>query len=210
MLPLAGKPLLAWTVEAALGSKYVDVTCVSTDDPDIAASAKASGAEVPFFRPASLATDTAGSAEVLLHAIDNYRAAGNDFHYAILLQPTSPLRISADIDNALELCVEKEAKSVTSLCEMDHSPLWANTLPPDHSMIGFEPVDYKGMRSQDLPKYYRFNGAIYIVETDAFRATLDFVSEISSFAYIMPRDRSLDIDERIDFSLAETLIKGIN
>ena len=210
ILPLLGKPLIVWTIESALHSDYVDTVCLSTDSPDIASVAADAGASVPFLRPAEFSGDAADSAGVLLHALDYYRAEGRDFDYAVLLQPTTPLRSAADIDASLELCLEKGAESVTSLCEADHSPLWENTLPADNSMTEFDRDIYSTMRSQDLPKYYRYNGAIYVVATEAFRATRDFVSRKSSFAYIMPRERSVDIDEAMDFVIAEAIMRRLD
>lgn len=210
ILPLRGKPLIVWTIESALRSSYVDKVCLSTDSPEIASIGSDAGASVPFLRPAEFSGDAADSAGVLLHALDYYRAEGKNYDYAVLLQPTTPLRSAADIDASIELCLEKKAESVTSLCETDHSPLWENTLPADNSMMEFDRDIYSTMRSQDLPKYYRYNGAIYVVATEAFRATRDFVSKKSSFAYIMPRERSVDIDEAVDFVVAEAIMSWLD
>jgi len=207
VLPLAGKPLIVWSIEAALASAYIDRTVVSTDDTEIAEIAKAAGASVPFMRPPELASDTACSADVVIHALDYLESQKDHYDYIVLLQPTSPLRTSADIDAALELCISKDANSIISVCETDHSPLWENTLPPDHSMIGFINENIAKLRSQDLPTYYRINGAIYISKIDDFRVRRTFFVCERIYAFIMPKERSLDIDTGLDFSIAEAVMK---
>lgn len=205
LLPLAGKPLIAWTIEAAKKSKYINTVCVSTDDIELQSVALEYGAEVPFLRPAYLANDIAKSTDVAIHALDWYKQQGKVFDTLILLQPTSPLRTTEDIDNAIKLYVEKEACSVTSVCETEHSPLWTNILPSDLSMDYFIRSEIKNSRSQDLPTYYRLNGAIYIVKSDTLYDTKSFIAEKGSFAYIMSQENSIDIDTKLDFYLVESI-----
>jgi CMP-N-acetylneuraminic acid synthetase len=157
VLDLAGKPLIAWTIEAAKQSKYIDHFVVSTDDQEITDVSKQFGAEV-LTRPGELATDTASSVDVVLHSIN---AQQKQYDYVILLQPTSPLRTAQHIDEAIELLFEKNANAIISVCETDHSPLWSNTLHEDGNMDNFIREEVKGKRSQDLPTYYRLNGAIF-------------------------------------------------
>ena len=206
--PLLGKPLITWTIEQALASKYLDRVVVSTDDKEIAEISKKYGAEVPFMRPKELAKDNAKGIDVVLHAIDWLKENDNRKQYdlIILLQPTSPLRTTEDIDKAIELLFLKEAKAIVSVCEVDHHPLWANTLPEDGSMKDFIRREVMNKNRQELPIFYRLNGAIYLAYCDYIKKQKSFFGE-KTFAYIMPRERSVDIDDEIDLKLAEILIK---
>lgn len=207
VLDLAGKPLIAWTIEAALGCPFLDEVMVTTDEDEIAEVAKRHGAKVPFLRPAYLASDTATSFDAIKHAIDFYREElGKNFDFVVLLQPTSPLRNSRNISEAIELLVEKNADAVISVCEVDHSPLWMNTLPSNLSMSKFLRDEVRNVRSQDLPKNYRLNGAIYICRTDRLLAESSFFIATNIFAYIMCNDASVDIDNVSDFKLANFLL----
>ncbi len=205
--PLNNRPLIYWTIEAAIKSKYVDKIFVSTDSQQIAETAQKYGAEVPFFRPPELASDTATSFDVIKHAIENIK--NNSFKYILLLQPTSPLRTAEDIDNTIELFIEKKAKSVVSVCEMEHSPLWSNTLPDDFSMKNFLRPEIQNKRSQDLPVYYRLNGSTYFAQIDYFLENKGFFGEYT-YAYVMKQENSIDIDTMTDFLIAETLLKFRN
>lgn len=202
ILNLAGKPLIAWSIEAAKASKYIDTVIVSTDSEKIATISKSYHAEVPFLRPRKLATDEASSLDVILHAIQTLK---EPFDYILLLQPTSPLRTTQDIDAACEL-MNENTQAVVSVCETEHSPLWSNILPDNLSMKDFIRPEIKDKRSQDLPKYYRLNGAIYMAE-------INYLSENKGFfgtgtkAYIMPPERSTDIDTKLDFKYSELLLK---
>ncbi len=205
ILDLNGKPLIAWTIEAALKSRYIDKTIVSTDDKEIAEISDKYGAEVPFMRPKRLASDTASSVDVILHAINFYKEKGNNFEYIVLLQPTSPLRMDEDIDAAFEQLDDK-TKAVVSVCETEHTPLWSNTLPADLSMKDFIRPEIKNVRSQDLPKYYRLNGAVYISEIGYFKDNIGFIGD-RTVAFIMLQERSIDIDSVFDFLFCEFLMK---
>lgn len=208
LLPLAGKPLIAWTIEAAKKSKYIDTVCVSTDDEEIISVSREYGAEVPFRRPLEISGDTARSVDVVMHAINWYADHDQVFDTIVLLQPTSPLRDSNDIDNAFSIYYSKEASSVTSVCEVEPSPLWSNTIPEDGSMSGFINEKYKNIRSQDLPKYYRLNGAIYIAKSFFVKENNSLIASEFSYAYIMPTEKSIDIDTIVDFKLAKAIIEG--
>ncbi|MCG6966529.1 MAG: acylneuraminate cytidylyltransferase family protein [Chromatiaceae bacterium] len=207
LLPLAGRPLLAWTVAAATAARHVDRVILSTDDSEIAAAGREHGAAVPFMRPAELATDTATTCDVALHALSTLAAAGEHYDYLVLLQPTSPLRTAADIDNAIELLLEKRADAVISVCETDHPAEWSNTLPADRSMGGFFRPGIRSTRSQDLPKSYRLNGAVYVYNCARLLKTGSLEMDDNSYAYIMPRERSVDIDSAIDFDIAGLLLE---
>ena len=128
ILNLAGKPLIAWTIEAALGSKYIDDVIVSTDDNEISTVAKKYGAKVPFIRPDKFSSNHASSISVVLHAIEFFQKADERYDYVVLLQPTSPLRTVKNIDESIELLQQKKCDAIVSVCNVDHSPLWCNTM----------------------------------------------------------------------------------
>ena len=206
--PLLGKPLIAWTIEQALASKYLDIVVVSTDDKEISEISKKYGAEVPFIRPKELAKDNAKGIDVVLHTMDWVKENDNRKQYDLimLLQPTSPLRTKEDIDKAIELLFLKKAKAIVSVCEVDHHPLWANTLPEDGCMKDFIKPQVMNKNRQELPVFYRLNGAIYLAYCNYLKERKSFIGK-DTFAYIMPRERSIDIDNKIDFKLAEVLKK---
>ena len=202
ILELNGKPLIAYTIEAGLKSRYLDDVVVTSDDETILEVSRKYGASI-LKRPCELATDTASSYEVVKHTIENMKK----YDYIVLLQPTSPLRNEKHIDEAIELLEEKKADAIVSVCEMEHNPLWCNILPDNHSMRNFMREDIKNIRSQDLEKYYRLNGAIYICKTDKFLKEGTFMISDNIYAYIMDRNISIDIDEKIDFQLAAIYLK---
>lgn len=204
VLDLDGKPLISWTIEAAKNSKYVDRIVVSTDDQEIIAVSKKFGADVPFKRPDELATDAATSIDVVLHCLDMLDDQGDCYDYVMLLQPTSPLRQTSDIDAALEQLIERNDNAVISVCEVEHSPLWCNTLDENNSMENFFSGDMASQRSQELPIYYRLNGALYIASTQVLKEMDEpsfFLGDKIS-AYVMAVEDSTDIDHQIDFDLA--------
>lgn len=204
-LNLAGKPLIAWTIETSSHSNYIDRTIVSTDDDEIASISEQYGADVPFLRPNELASDEASSVDVVLHSIHKIAAEGEQYDYVILLQPTSPLRNVEDVDGALEQLIRNDDDCVISVCEAEHSPLWANTLPKSQSMIGFLSKETINIRSQDLPTFYRLNGAIYIISVSVLLGLKkpSFFLDKNVSAYLMPPARSIDIDSNLDFMMAE-------
>jgi CMP-N,N'-diacetyllegionaminic acid synthase len=207
IMELAGKPMIAWTIGAALESRAFDAVVVSTDDPAIAQVAEHYGAEVPFLRPERLSADRTGSMEVVEHALACLASErGQRYEEVMLLQPTSPLRDAEDIRKAIALFEAKGADAVISVSEMEHSPLWSNTLPPDGDMSGFIDSGLMQTRSQDLPTYYRLNGAIYLCKTERLLRERSFLFRSNIYAYIMERAHSVDIDEKIDFLLADLLL----
>lgn len=197
VLPLAGKPLIAWTIESALNSKLVDKVLVTSDDDEILKISDSFGAAT-LKRPASLAQDTSTSFDAIKHAIENTEK----FDYIVLLQPTSPLRSSQQIDEAIQLLESKSADAIVSVTEMEHSPLWANTLPNDESMVNFLRSDLINTRSQDLETYYRLNGAIYICKANKLLEASSFFINENIYAYKMTQASSIDIDTELDFKWA--------
>lgn len=202
ILDLGGKPLIAWTIEAALKSHYIDNVIVTSDEDEILSIARESGVST-IRRPTELATDTAGTFDTLVHTLQN---TSPRYDYIVLLQPTSPLRGSNHIDEAIEMLISKNADAVISVCPVDHSPLWSNTLPADGSMQNFLRDDVRNRRSQDLEPYYRLNGAIYICDTEKLLEEKTLFLNHNIFAYVMDRKHSVDIDEPIDLILADILI----
>ena len=207
LINLGGKPLIAWTIEAALNCPFIDEVMVSTDDAEIAEVSKKYGANVPFLRPDELASDVATSFDAVKHAIDFYRTElDKEFDFVIMLQPTSPLRTMLNISEAIKQCTDNQASAIISVCEVDHSPLWMNTLPSNQSMSKFILEDVKNKRSQDLPQNYRLNGAIYICEVSTLLKERTFFISQDIYAYIMSKETSIDIDDLFDFNLASYLI----
>lgn len=201
---LNGKPLLAYSVEAALESKMFDEVMVSTDSEKYAAIAREYGANVPFLRSAELSSDTASSKDVILDVLRRYETSGKIFDTFCLLQPTSPLRTASDIIKAYEYFAEKDALAVVGVTEADHSPLLYRTLPEDRSMVGFIRDEVKDKPRQALATYYRINGAMYIASVGYYREFGDLYKD-RCYAYIMERERSVDIDCEVDFELAKLI-----
>lgn len=201
---LCGKPLMVYSIEAAINSGIFDCVHVSTDSEKYADIAKQYGADVPFLRSEEYSTDTASTWDTVNNVIENYLSCGQKFDMVTILQPTSPLRTSEDICNAYNLFCEKKALSVVSVGEMEHSPLLSNILDKSLSLSGFIDMDKVGRR-QDMPTYYRINGAIYMVKTQILDNINNLYGE-ESYAYVMSRENSVDIDSLMDFRMAEILI----
>lgn len=203
---LGEKPLIAYTIEEALRSKYLAHTYVSTEDPEIATISKKYGATV-IERPSSLAEDSSKTISVILHAID-YLERNNIYpQIIVLLQPTSPLRNSEDIDTAIKLYLENECDSVISVCEPDNSPFWCFTFNGKYLHPLFD-QRYINTQRQDLPMVFIPNGAIYISSPESIRRLESFYGE-RTIPYCMPPERSIDIDKPLDFVVAEVLIKKL-
>ncbi len=203
---LNGKPLMAYTIESAIKSHWIDEVMVSTDSEKYAAAARKYGADVPFLRSKAASTDTASSKDVILEVLDEYEKMGKTFDQFVLLRPTSPLRTERNIDQAFQFFRDKGADSVVSVCECEHSPLLSNTLPADLNMAGFIRSEHN-VRRQDLETCYRLNGAIYISKVSTFLQIQTFYGS-NSYAYIMEQNESIDIDSELDFRIAELLLRS--
>ncbi|AHF07800.1 cytidylyltransferase domain-containing protein [Desulfitobacterium metallireducens] len=166
---LNGKPLIAFSIDGAKETGIFDEIFLSTDSQKYANIAIEYGANVPFLRSEKLATDTASTWDCVVEALEQYHAIGKDYDIFVILQPTSPLRKAEDIINAIELMIMNSADSVVSVCESEHSPLWYNTLPENKSLNGFLRKEILTKPRQELPTYYRINGAIYAIKTDYFQ-----------------------------------------
>ncbi|WP_300386274.1 acylneuraminate cytidylyltransferase family protein [Clostridium sp.] len=202
---LKGKPLIAYTIEEARESNLFDEIFVSTDSEEYAEVARSFGASVPFLRNKELSSDTASSWDVIKDSLINYKKLGKEFDTVTLLQPTSPLRKAEDIRKAYEKMKTKNANSIVSVCEVDHSPLWCNTLPDDNSLEKFLNNDLIKKPRQKLDTYYRINGAIYIVKTN-YLISCGNIYDNKCYAIIMKKENSIDIDDELDFKIAEALI----
>lgn len=199
----AGKPLLAHTIIAAQQSGIFSEIFVSTDSEKYATIARQYGASVPFLRAGNLATDNAKIADVIVDLIWQLRKNGKKYSTFMLLQPTSPLRTAIDIRDSYNYFLTIGAKNVVGVCEAEHSPLWMNTLPENGSMENF--LQNINRNRQELPQYYRINGAIYIAEIENYLVKKSFY-ERDSYAFKMPKERSVDIDSELDFLWAETIL----
>lgn len=202
---LKGKPLMAYTIEAALESGLFSCVHVSTDSEEYASIARAYGADVPFLRDAELATDTAGTWDTVRAVVEKYAQMGKVFDTVTLLQPTSPLRNAEDIRKAFDVFERKEADSVISVCEVEHSPKICNTLGEEESMTGFINTSLVGRR-QELGTYYRINGAIYIQKTHILMNGEDLYGS-NAYAYIMSKLHSVDIDDAFDMMVANAAME---
>ncbi|GAA0669987.1 cytidylyltransferase domain-containing protein [Rheinheimera tangshanensis] len=205
ILPLNGKPLIAWTIEAAIASQIFDHVFVSTDCPQIRDIAERYGAETPFLRPKELASDEATTEAVVQNMLQFLQNSGKKVDMVAILQPTSPLRDANHIKNAVRLYHEKQAKAIVSVCQLEHPYQYCNTLTADLSLENFIKAENL-RRTQELPAYFRLNGAIYLLSSDVFD---DFKAlyRQGSFAYVMPKNISIDIDDQYDFELAQMMQK---
>lgn len=204
IVPLGGRPLLEWTARAALASR-LDRVVLSTDDPAIAELGRAVGLEVPFLRPAELATDDAASIDVVLHALDAIEPDGAPFDAVMLLQPTTPLRTSDDIDEAIRMLQGSDADSVISVADVGgHHPARMKWLDGDRLIDPPFCEEVENQPRQQLRRTLIRNGAVYLTRTDVLRRRT-FKGE-HSLAQIMPDERSVNIDTPIDLALAEALI----
>lgn len=199
-----GKPLIAYTIENALQSQYIDELMVSTDSKEYADIAKRYGAKVPFLRSKRNSSDVAQTIDVVLEVLSEYEKSKISFDNVIILQPTSPLRTSKNIDNAFKLFYSRYADSVVSVCKCEHSPVWSNILPEDANLYGF--ISEENLkRRQKIKDYYRLNGAIYISKVQVLKKNRSFYGK-KSYACIMEQAESVDIDTDLDFLYAEFLI----
>ena len=201
---IAGKPLIAWTIEAAKQSKYISRIILSSDDDDIIQVAQQYGCEVPFIRPKSLAQDDTPGVLPVLHAIE--QCPGYD--YVVLLQPTSPLRTVEDIDNAIEKVLKEKALSCVSVKQSVESPYWTYTLDDEKCRLN-NVIDVSNLnisRRQLLPKTFVLNGAIYINSTKHLLINKSLITT-ETIGYVMDDLHSQDIDTYLDFEICELLLK---
>jgi CMP-N,N'-diacetyllegionaminic acid synthase len=198
---LAGKPLIAWTIEAARACPSVDSIVLSTDDLAIAEVAARFGCQVPFMRPPELATDEASSMDVVYHALEQLP----DFDVVLLLQPTSPLRTSADIEACLVRL--KDAPAVVSVRPSEDHPYLTFEINDGGNLTPYaKPSTGQSLRRQDLPSAWCLNGAIYAADVGWLKSQRSFISS-ETIACQMPSERSIDIDNPADLRLADELLR---
>jgi CMP-N,N'-diacetyllegionaminic acid synthase len=204
---VAGKPLIAWTIEAALQCPLLDRVVVTTDSFEIADIGRTFGAEVPFMRPAELAHDDTPGMVPLLHAV---KWLGDNENYSpdlvMLLQPTSPLRTAGDITAAIELLLEKSADTVVSLSPVDQHPYIMKVVEPDGRIRDYVKLDQPPDRRQDFPPLYALNGALYLARLDVLLERESFYPDMT-YGLIMPGERSLDVDTPWDLYLADLILR---
>ncbi|WP_217586172.1 cytidylyltransferase domain-containing protein [Lentibacillus saliphilus] len=202
--PLAGRPLIAWTIEEAKKSKYIDRLILSSEDKEIIKVAEEFGCEVPFQRPIELAMDDTPGVAPILHALEQVPT----YDYVMLLQPTSPLRSIHDIDTAIEKIHKNNKTSLVSVTESENCPYWMYRIQDNDEIIPFLNSEDTPVRRQDGPKLYNLNGAIYISTPDSLKKHRSFIQS-ETVGYLMPKERSLDIDSEFDFKLCEFMLNEI-
>lgn len=205
VLPLAGKPLICWTIEAALATELDARIMVSSDDEEILDIARqyASRGVVAYKRPNELATDTASTVDVVIDAIKAEKNHGHEPETVVLLQPTSPLRTGEDIVSALNIFEETGCSdTVVSVCEVDHPTAWVGTVGDGSRFSG---IDLSGKRSQEYQKEYRLNGAVYIFCAEVLLKNNSIFTKFL-YASILPRSRSIDVDRRVDLNVCEAML----
>ena len=204
---LGGYPLICHSISAALDSKFISRVIVSTDDENIAEISRECGAEVPFIRPKELADDTSMVMDAYLHLIDKLSVEGSEkIESFVALLPTAPLRTSEDIDNAVEIFTKNEADSVMSVTETAIPIEWYMKITDSGILSNYLTEKSLINNRQDFNQAYNPNGAIYVFRTEILRRTRQYISN-KTYAYVMPRDRSADIDDLLDFEWAEFLIQ---
>lgn len=202
---LSGKPLIAWTIDAAKQAQCIDRIIVSTDDPKIKEVAEKCGAEVPFLREAKFATDESSSIDLALDVAQKLPG----FDWMLLLQPTSPLRTSSDIDDIFKFCQDHKVSSAVSVCESSEHPYWMYQKNESFSLHPFISDRPEITRRQDLPKAYCLNGALYLAKVDWLFEHRSFIGP-QTLGFVMPRKRSVDLDTIEEWHWAEYLIKKKN
>ena len=204
--PLAGKPLIGYSIDVARQLAADDDICLTTDDPEIAATAESMGLNVPFLRPASLATDTCGTYEVLIHALDFYRDRGIDYDTLVLLQPTSPMRTADDVRAAMAL-YSPDIDMVVTVKEAASNPYYNCYETDNDGFLHISKGDGGYTRRQDAPKVWEYNGAVYVINVESLRRM-----PVSAFTRrrmsVMPAERSVDLDTPVDWLIAEKLIEN--
>ncbi|UWZ97347.1 acylneuraminate cytidylyltransferase family protein [Vibrio splendidus] len=206
---LCGTPLIGWPIKAALNSKYVDRVVVTTDDKNIAEVAKNEGAEVPFLRPARFATDESPSSEAILHAID-FCETKEKYEYVVLLEPTSPLTESQDVDAALEMLSASGSSAIVGIADVaDSHPEFCVQKLGNGKITKYGEAGFSmPKRRQDLDTVYAFDGTLYISEIGTYKKHQTFYHE-NTIGYISKPWKKYEVDSLIDFFVIEAMMKNI-
>ena len=200
---LNGKPLISYSIDASNSCSLIDETYVSTEDAEISEISKGNNAEV-IERPDELASDDSSSIDVILHVLDYLENRGELPDLFVLLQPTSPLRTSEDIEASINSFLESDCDSLVSVCELDHRSLLNFSLE-DGFLVQNNNESLFNSRRQDIPTHYSLNGAIYITTPEFIRKNKSFYSD-KTIPHVMSKEKSIDIDTSFDFKLAEFLL----
>lgn len=209
IIDLCGRPLIDYTIRAALDSGCFDTVMVSTDSEKYAEISRNCGADVPFLRSEKMSSDTAGSWDVVREVLQKYSEMGKNYDYVALLQPTSPLRNKDDIVSAFDILKRDNVNGVVSVTEVAHPVQWCFTLDETDSLASFANSPYADMRRQELAKNYHENGAIYIVDAKKIMDTDYNLHKDNCIAYRMSRTCSIDIDEEIDLIIAKVMMEKL-
>ncbi len=207
--PISGKPLIAHSIEQARACRLIDKIIVSTDGEDIARIAREAGAEVPFLRPRELATDEAPKLAAIQHAARCVLENNEHYEFVIDLDPTSPLRLPADIENAFKLFLQSDANNLYSVCRARKNPYY-NMVEIDergYSRLS-KPLGRELSGRQAAPAVYEMNASIYIFRTAFLLSPAAALHSEKTIVYVMPVERSIDIDTPLDFKTVESLLKG--
>ena len=204
ILDVGGRPLIAWSIEAAKNSLFIDRFILSSDDDKIIQTARKWGCEAPFKRPPELACDETLIEHVLIHALDSIKEA---YDYIVLLQPTSPLRTPKDIDECIALCNEHGASACVSVFQTKKSPYWTFRVDESGCMTPFLRAEEPSHPRQNLLNTHMVNGAVYVAEVPWYIKNQTFFSA-NTVAYIMPPERSVDIDTKLDLMLVESIMNA--
>ncbi len=204
---LNGKPLIAYTIEAALKSEVIDTVVVTTDSKAIAEVAKEFGAKVPFMRPKEYAQDKSTTLSAVVHAINELSKMGDEYDVLVLLQPTSPLRDSIDIKEAVKRFAQNEMKALASVSRVENHPLLIRSISEENRLESLLRQN-STIRRQDMPDYYVINGAIYINKISEINEETSFND--NKIPYIMSKEHSVDIDEMTDLLYAEMLMGNLS
>lgn len=204
IIDLCGKPLISYSIIAGKNSKYIDSVVVTTDDDEISDVARKFGADIPFLRPKSLASDTSKTIDAVLHAICTLKDMGREYDTMVLLQPTQPLRTSTDIDKAIEKYMNEDCIPLVSVSEVNDNPLLIRSISNDrlHPLLNVSST----CRRQDMPKFYRVNGCIYINEISDIKDNTSFND--NPLPFIMEVSHSIDIDALSDLALADYYLRS--
>lgn len=202
---LGDRPLICWTIDAAKGATCIDRIIVSTEDEEIASVAREFGVDVPFMRPAELAADNTPGIDPVIHAISQLP----DYKWVLLLQPTSPLRSSEDINGIWQLCQERGASSAVAVCEVEKHPYWMYQCSDAWRLEPYIRGRPDVTRRQDLPPAYALNGALYLAKIDWLLEQQHFIGP-ETLGYMMPPERSVDLDTPQDWQWVEFLIEREN
>ena len=200
---LGGKPLIAWTIEKAKQAAFIDRVVVTTEDAEIAELSLTLGADVPFIRPAELAADDTPGIAPVLHALEQLL----EVEWVLLLQPTSPLRSVEDIEGIWEFCQRRKVESVVSISEVTKHPYLMYYRDHNDSLEPVLPQQPKNARRQDFPEAYAINGALYLAKAEWLKANGNFVGK-DTHGFVMPPNRSVDVDTLDDWRWAEFLMAG--